>query len=246
MKFYCQDWLKDSQLRLCSAATRGVFIDMLAMMHDFDKRGYLVISEKANGKLIESKLEAKQIARMIGEDLLEVQSAIDELIRYNVLKTDCNGYLYSKRMVAETELSNLRSASGKQGGRGKKKESIKSKPKANQKQNPEYEYEYEVDNSKIEWSNLVSFEVPKDVADLWSEYEAERKRKGMSSYSDAQRTRLMENLYKSANFKTENVKKGLIDSSTKGEKGIYATPLYYPPKEEQKEQPVKLTKRKYI
>ena len=149
MKFYCQDWLKDSQLRLCSAATRGIFIDMLAMMHDFEKRGYLAIVEKANGKLIESKLKAKQIARLIGEDSSEVETALEELLRYNVLKTDAEGFFYSKRMVEESEISKARSANGKQGGRGNKKDSTKSKTKANQKQNPEYEYEDENVNDNI-------------------------------------------------------------------------------------------------
>src|SRR4051812_1773470 len=39
--FYTGDWLKDDALTLCAPATRGVWIDLIARMHERDRSGEL-------------------------------------------------------------------------------------------------------------------------------------------------------------------------------------------------------------
>ena len=41
-QFYTGDWKRDAQLAMCSPATRGVWIEALASMHDNDRSGQLV------------------------------------------------------------------------------------------------------------------------------------------------------------------------------------------------------------
>jgi hypothetical protein len=58
-KFYPGDWMKDPALRSVSIAARGLWIDMLCLMHESDRRGYL---QHATGKPV----TAEQLARMTG------------------------------------------------------------------------------------------------------------------------------------------------------------------------------------
>jgi hypothetical protein len=41
IQFFTGDWLKDPQLSICSPATRGVWIDLLCMMHELDRCGQI-------------------------------------------------------------------------------------------------------------------------------------------------------------------------------------------------------------
>lgn len=38
-QFYPGDWLKDTALRLCSPAARGIWMDMLCLLHECPQRG---------------------------------------------------------------------------------------------------------------------------------------------------------------------------------------------------------------
>ena len=49
--FYPADWLTDLSLRLCSAETRGVWIDLLCHMSLSPERGFLIL----NGHVLDSK-----------------------------------------------------------------------------------------------------------------------------------------------------------------------------------------------
>jgi hypothetical protein len=44
MKFYPQDWRADEKLRLCSLAARGLWMEMLALMHRSERYGQLLIN----------------------------------------------------------------------------------------------------------------------------------------------------------------------------------------------------------
>ena len=41
-QLYTGDWLKDPALSMCSAMTRGIWIDMICRMHEFDRCGQLI------------------------------------------------------------------------------------------------------------------------------------------------------------------------------------------------------------
>lgn len=108
VKWSYADWLRDPGLRLCSAATRGIWMDMLAHMDADDERGFLTVNGEAADK--------KQIARRLGMDCRVVKTAMKELTDNGVLSIDARGALFNRRMVRDAESSAKASAAGKKGG----------------------------------------------------------------------------------------------------------------------------------
>ena len=43
LKFYPTSWRADPGLRMCSAAARGLWIELLCLMHEADPRGHLIV-----------------------------------------------------------------------------------------------------------------------------------------------------------------------------------------------------------
>ncbi len=96
LKFYPRDWLADEKLRLCSLAARGLWFEMLCMMHQGARRGYL---ESGPGKPVTTR----QLA--VGIRIAEAEAAelVEELDAAGVFSRDANGVIYSRRMVADSE-----------------------------------------------------------------------------------------------------------------------------------------------
>ena len=44
LKFYTADWRADPGLRMCSIGARGIWIDMLSIMHEADPYGHLLVA----------------------------------------------------------------------------------------------------------------------------------------------------------------------------------------------------------
>ena len=134
-QFYPGDWLKDANLRRCTHAAKGVWIDILCLMFEADERGVL----STNGVAWSDE----DIACAIGGDTATTISAIQELTFKGVAKRRANGALYSKRMVADENKRKLCSAAGKKGGgnpnltqkgetfKGHSKGGVKGSPKQN-------------------------------------------------------------------------------------------------------------------
>ena len=137
---YVQDYLTDEKLNECTAATQGVYIKLLCIMHKSEPYGTILLKQK-------DKQNDKQIlnfAIKLGRNLTfsesEIFSALTELINESVLVLD-GDKLIQRRMVKDNAISVTRSAAGKKGGfaRGFAKDFAKAKTQAN----TEYEYEYE-------------------------------------------------------------------------------------------------------
>jgi hypothetical protein len=77
IQFYIGDWMKDPALRSVSVAARGLWIDLLCIMHESPRRGYL---ENAKGE----PLSPLQISRMTGVHHNKVRSLLAELIEGGV------------------------------------------------------------------------------------------------------------------------------------------------------------------
>lgn len=134
-QFYPGDWLKDANLRRCTHAAKGVWIDILCLMFEADERGVL----STNGVAWSDE----DIACAIGGDTATTVGAIQELTFKGVAKRRANGALYSKRMVADENKRKLCSAAGKKGGgnpnlsqkdatfKGQPKGGVKGSPKQN-------------------------------------------------------------------------------------------------------------------
>jgi len=109
MKWYPADVLGDHKLRLCSAAARGVWYDMLWMMYLSDRRGYL----QKNGK----PYPDQQICRITGIMPDELQAARVELLEHEVPSVeDGTGIWYNRRMVRDEALRSKGRAAGLRGG----------------------------------------------------------------------------------------------------------------------------------
>jgi hypothetical protein len=108
MKFYPADWRANSELRMCGAAARGVWMEMLCIMHEAEPRGSLLIQGR--------QVTAKQLSSLSGLPLDEVEKALAELAENHVFGMKKNGVLFSRRMEKEEEKARKNRENGKMGG----------------------------------------------------------------------------------------------------------------------------------
>jgi hypothetical protein len=106
-QFYPGDWLRDANLRICSAGARALWIDMLCLMHQAKPYGHLVF----NGR----PLEDAQLGRMIGESTKDVTRWLKELEDAGVPSRTADGVIYSRRMVKDEAVRNVRASGGPKG-----------------------------------------------------------------------------------------------------------------------------------
>lgn len=109
-QFYPADWLKDPTLRSVSLAARGLWIDLLCLMSESERRGYL---QDANG----GPLDEKRIARMTGCAPQTAKKLLRELEDCGVFsRTETEGIIYSRRMVRDEQIRQQNRANGSMGG----------------------------------------------------------------------------------------------------------------------------------
>lgn len=108
MKFFPTNWRADPALRMCSLAARGLWMEMLCVMHEATPRGHLLI----NGNAVSDR----QLAALTGCSSDEVQACLSELLAAGVYSVTDNGTVFSRRMVRETERSDEGREHGKRGG----------------------------------------------------------------------------------------------------------------------------------
>lgn len=107
-QFYPGDWLNDASLRMVSVGARGLWIDMLCIMHQGSEYGYL----KVNGKVI----LPPNLARMTGTTFKELEGYLDELESAGVFSRDDEGCIFSRRMIRDEKIRESRAAGGSKGG----------------------------------------------------------------------------------------------------------------------------------
>lgn len=66
-QFYTKDWRANSKLRRCSAAARGVWIDILCALHDSDEYGI-------------ARYSLKELASEVGASLAHVRELVDKAV----------------------------------------------------------------------------------------------------------------------------------------------------------------------
>ena len=161
LPLYVKDFLTDEKLNLCSAASQGIYIKLMCLMHKSEIYGGILLKQKFKQNSSTILNFACELSKLLPFTLLELETALDELISDGVLSLD-GDLLYQKRMVHDNEISLKRSESGSKGGnvRVKKQKNTSiclSKIQANNqanvqaksKQNPEYEIEYENEYENI-------------------------------------------------------------------------------------------------
>lgn len=108
MKFYPSDWRADPALRMCSVGARGLWMEMLCVMHEATPRGSLVV----NGRSVNER----QLAGLAGCSVDDVASMLSELEDAGVFSREEDGTIFSRRMRRDDEKSERDKANGKAGG----------------------------------------------------------------------------------------------------------------------------------
>lgn len=108
LKFWPQDWQSDAALRLCSLTARGMWMEMICLMHAGTPYGHLTIGEMA--------ISTRQLGMVTGVGEKEATKLMAELEDAGVFSRTPAGIIFSRRMVRDKHASDVSSAAGKKGG----------------------------------------------------------------------------------------------------------------------------------
>lgn len=108
-QFYPADWRKDPGVQALSYHDRGVWFEILCLMHESEQRGKLTL----NGR----PMPEDALARLLGLDKQNLTKVISILLEYGVARRDpVSGVIYNKRMVEDEKLRQIRAEIGQKGG----------------------------------------------------------------------------------------------------------------------------------
>jgi len=105
--WFWNDWFSSFDVRSCSLAAQGLWVNMLGIMSRSETKGVLSI----NGK----PLDSKDIAKIVGVFKDEVEKLLVELEYFKVFSRLEDGTIINRRMFRESQLSQERSKAGKLG-----------------------------------------------------------------------------------------------------------------------------------
>lgn len=108
VKWFMSDWRSDPPLRMCSLAGRGLWMDLLAIAHEAEPYGHVLVNGKA--PLV------GDIARIAGATVKDVKRLLAELEGAGVFSRTSANVIYSRRMVRDKEKAETDRANGKGGG----------------------------------------------------------------------------------------------------------------------------------
>jgi len=145
--FYPGDWNKDLGVRALSFHDKGVWLEMIMLMHESEKRGYLMIGDKP--------ITEEMLGKMLGIHLNSLRKTLRNLRDLNVCGYDekLKTY-YSRRMVKDEVFRHKSSDYGKLGGNPNFKKG-KSNPYYSDKGNDKGDYNQKITPS-ISISNSIS------------------------------------------------------------------------------------------
>lgn len=102
IKFYPRDWMGETSLQCLDYDARGLWIEMLCLMATSDRYGYLLFAGKP--------MTERQLARMTRGEPEKVKQLVGELIEHGVVsRCDETGALFSRRLVKDAQLHDVRS-----------------------------------------------------------------------------------------------------------------------------------------
>lgn len=137
MPFYVGDWLKCPEVRALPPDYRGLWFDLLCYMWESTERGVMVTP---NGR----PYTDNEIIRMIGLDNQNSGIWLTSLIAEGVCHRRNDGAVFSKRMVKDEDIRQIRRETGALGGNPLLLDKCIDKVEDNQK--PESDIESDTDN----------------------------------------------------------------------------------------------------
>lgn len=127
LKFYPSDWRADPMLRMCSIAARGLWIEMLCLMHE--SGGYLRVNGVA--------LNVEQLANLAQIPHRKCTVLVAELQKNGVFSVDENGVFFSRRILKDLANAKRDQENGRLGGNPKLKEGVNPPDKASRARVPD-------------------------------------------------------------------------------------------------------------
>lgn len=140
--FYPADWRGDLKLQFCSFGAKGLWMDLMCIMHDSDKYGYLLIDGE--------KPTDEDLAFLFRVDIEIFRKYFLEIKDKKIIKKNNEGIYYSKRLVNDFKLRELSKKYGKLGGNPKLK-GVKDRviPPGYPSSEKEIEIEDEIENEPV-------------------------------------------------------------------------------------------------
>lgn len=108
MKFYPADWQSDEGLGQCSLMARGLWIELIAIMHKSEPYGHLLIGNHVPTE--------KQLANQVKTSAHVVKKCLTELEEWGVFSRTKEGVIFCRRMVADFKKDQENRENGKAGG----------------------------------------------------------------------------------------------------------------------------------
>lgn len=122
--FYPADWRKDLGVQSLGFYERGIWIEILCLLHESEQRGKLML----NGQPMSDDV----LARLLGLDKQILTKALTSLLTSGVASRDEEtGALVNRRMIRDEEIRKARAKCGKMGGNPRLLKQ-KSTPQVNQ------------------------------------------------------------------------------------------------------------------
>ena len=126
-KFYPTDWRSDPALRMCSLAARGLWIEMIALMHEAVPYGHLLVSGRSPTET--------QLAVLAGTTPDQIPELLGELDAAGVFSRTKEGVIYSRKMTRLAKKSAIARKNGKNGGNPTLGKHAENKPLVNPEDN---------------------------------------------------------------------------------------------------------------
>ena len=131
-QFYPADWRKDLAVQSLTYHDRGIWFEILCLMHESEERGVLLL----NGLPMPIEI----LARNLGVDVETLKKTEETLLKYGVIRSREKDFaLYNSRMVKDEKVLQMRRTAGQLGGEAKQKPSkslAKVKQTTKQKEPP--------------------------------------------------------------------------------------------------------------
>jgi hypothetical protein len=166
-QFYVGDWRKDPGVQSLDYETRGIWFEMICLMHESDERGVLLL----NGK----PMPEAALANLLRLDNQKLTTTLTTLLTYGVAKSRPeDGAIFCKRMVNDEKLRQVRKAAGSMGGNPLL---LNQKPTTGVKQvpTPSSSSSSSVSSSKKEEVSLPLPFPSQAFADAWAKWTSHRR-----------------------------------------------------------------------
>jgi len=171
-QFYPGDWRKDMGVQSLSYHDRGVWWELLCLMHDSEQRGLLILNGTA--------MSEEALSRLLGLDKQILTTTLTTLLTTGVAcRDEETGAIMSRRMVRDENLRQIRAEAGKMGGnptllKQKTTTGVKQTPK--QKPTPSSSSSVSSSVLKANTPQAAAYAIPDWIpAQVWAAFELMRK-----------------------------------------------------------------------